>query len=298
MKIDNFAVLDGKSTSITKGIIKYIPDHQSMTDGKTQTKETLAANIRADKVFYQGVFSLKFKAKSAKTGILLMHHDDDRYLSSIGVSYDFENFIIEDTTTRFISRAGSLKKYEREQEITMRIDWQGSRVKLYINDVLLCETKSFTPKAIPIHLRITSEDEVLIYDVNLQSIRPKLFVVMQFTEEYNKLYEEVILPISQSLGFDCIRADEFYTSTPILKDIISSIEESTAIIAEITPDNPNVFYEIGYAHAIKKPTILLCDKRREKLPFDISGFRTLFYENSIGGKSKIEKSLIKYLESI
>ena len=50
--------------------------------------------------------------------------------------------------------------------------------------------------------------------------------------------------------------------------------------------------------AILKGTILLCDRKREKMPFDLSGFRTLFYENSISGKNKIELSLRKYLESL
>jgi len=121
---------------------------------------------------------------------------------------------------------------------------------------------------------------------------------MQFSKEYNDLYEEVIKTVAETFNFKCIRADEFYSSTPILSDIITSIEESTAIIAEITPDNPNVFYEIGYSHAIKKPTILLCDKKREKLPFDLSSFRTLFYENTIVGKKNIELSLINYLENL
>lgn len=125
-----------------------------------------------------------------------------------------------------------------------------------------------------------------------------IFVVMQFSKEYNELFEDVIKPITEKAGFECIRADEFYTSTPIIKDIVESIKQSTAIIAEITSDNPNVFYEVGYSHAIDKPTILLCDKTRERLPFDVSGFRTLFYENTIAGKKKVEESLKKYLANI
>ena len=61
--------------------------------------------------------------------------------------------------------------------------------------------------------------------------------------------------------------------------------------------NENVFYELGYAHALKKPTILLAD-RTKKLPFDVSGYRCLFYENSIGGKRKVEEALEKHLKAI
>jgi nucleoside 2-deoxyribosyltransferase len=127
---------------------------------------------------------------------------------------------------------------------------------------------------------------------------PKVFIVMQFSDNYNILYKDVIKPLCESYGLTPIRADEFFHSTPILKDIITSINDSSLIIAEITPDNPNVFYEIGYSHALNKPTIILCDKKREKLPFDLSGFRTLFYENSIGGKNKVENDLRKFIESI
>jgi nucleoside 2-deoxyribosyltransferase len=69
------------------------------------------------------------------------------------------------------------------------------------------------------------------------------------------------------------------------------------IIAEITPPNQNVFYELGYVHALRKPTILLAD-RDKQLPFDISGYRCLFYENTIGGKAKVEEGLRKHLDAI
>jgi tripartite-type tricarboxylate transporter receptor subunit TctC len=67
--------------------------------------------------------------------------------------------------------------------------------------------------------------------------------------------------------------------------------------AEITEPNQNVFYELGYAHGKNKPTILLAEKGRQ-LPFDVRGYRCLFYENSIGGKQKIEDGLRKHLQAI
>jgi hypothetical protein len=45
-----------------------------------------------------------------------------------------------------------------------------------------------------------------------------------------------------------------------------------------------------------KPTILLAHKGT-KLPFDVSPFRTLFYENSISGKQKVEIGLEKHLKA-
>lgn len=69
------------------------------------------------------------------------------------------------------------------------------------------------------------------------------------------------------------------------------------MIAEITSPNQNVFYELGYAHALNKPTILLA-RRGKELPFDIRSYRVIFYEDTIGGKPVVEENLRKHLKAI
>jgi len=64
------------------------------------------------------------------------------------------------------------------------------------------------------------------------------------------------------------------------------------VIAEITAPNQNAFYELGYARALNKPTILLAEQRRQ-LPFDVRGYRCLFYENTIGGLHKHLKAIFQ-----
>lgn len=183
----------------------------------------------------------------------------------------------------------------REYKVTVRVF--GSIIDLLIDDILVASANEQVKRS-QIALFFESSDEITVKDVVVQLRRPKAFVVIQFTDEYNVLYNEVIKPVVEEYGYDCERADETYTTNPILQDIIQSIQESSIVIADITPNNPNVFYEVGYSHAIGKPTILLCDKKREKLPFDVSSFRTLFYENSIGGKSAVEKNLKRYLDNV
>jgi hypothetical protein len=135
-------------------------------------------------------------------------------------------------------------------------------------------------------------------NINVQPVRPQAFVVMQFTDEYTTLFKEVIEPVCGDFGYEVVRGDNVYTNGLIIEDIARSIRESAVVLADITPNNPNVFYEVGYAHGIEKPTILLSDRSREKLPFDISGFRLLFYDNTIGGKSAVETALRRHLEAI
>src|SRR5439155_13549870 len=92
-------------------------------------------------------------------------------------------------------------------------------------------------------------------------------------------------------------ADEIAGPGVILQDIVNTLNRAAVVIAEITQPNPNVFYEIGYSHALSKPTILLAE-RDLKLPFDVSGYRVIFYDNTIGGKQVVEDALRRHLTAI
>ncbi len=123
------------------------------------------------------------------------------------------------------------------------------------------------------------------------------FVVMQFSTQFDMLFEEVIRPVCEGLGIDAFRASDIYRPSVILQDILQGLDSANVVIADITPANPNVFYELGYSHAIQKPVILLAE-RDTPLPFDISGYRVIFYDNTIGGKSAVESDLRRHLTSI
>jgi len=138
---------------------------------------------------------------------------------------------------------------------------------------------------------------IRIGNYRVRTARPKIFMVMEFSSPYNEIYLEVIKRISSEFGIDINTSNETFGPGIILEDIVRQIIESKAVIAEITPANPNVYYEVGYAHAIKKPTILIAEKST-KLPFDVSPFRVLLYENTIAGKSRFEDGLRKHLEAI
>jgi hypothetical protein len=138
---------------------------------------------------------------------------------------------------------------------------------------------------------------VEITDLQIEPQWPKAFVVMQFTQPFNELWKSVVQPICESRKIEAKRADDDYGPGMIIADVTARIRESAVVIAEITPTNANVYYEVGYAHALGKPTILIAE-RGTKLPFDISGFRVLMYENSIDGKAKFEEGLIKHLDAV
>ncbi|MGA2799125.1 MAG: hypothetical protein ABSE63_16215 [Thermoguttaceae bacterium] len=121
---------------------------------------------------------------------------------------------------------------------------------------------------------------------------------MEFSEPFNSFFDHVVRPVADRLGLEAFRASDVYKPGVILADILRGIIESEVIIAKITSGNPNVFYELGHAHAMGKQTILLADRASTKLPFDIRGYRVIFYDNSIPGKPEVERQLEEHLKNI
>jgi hypothetical protein len=134
-------------------------------------------------------------------------------------------------------------------------------------------------------------------DLEVKSERPKVFVAMQFGEPFDTIYHQVIKPGVLNLDLQVVRIDEVERPGIIFDDIQRNISEAQILIAEITAPNQNVFYELGYAHALNKPTILLA-KRGRDLPFDIRSYRVIFYDDTIGGKPAVEESLEKHLRAV
>jgi hypothetical protein len=175
---------------------------------------------------------------------------------------------------------------------------RGQRVRLFVDSVRVLEGNLPHP---------LSDDQVGLFAwekapvqfgaFGVEIDKPELFVVMQFGEPYDVLYHDVIEPVAEAMDFAPYRADDVYRPGLVLQDIIQGLVESEVIVAEISPRNPNVFYELGYAHALGKPTILLAERGRE-LPFDIRGYRCIFYDNTIGGKAAVEANLRKHLANI
>ena len=183
--------------------------------------------------------------------------------------------------------------------LNINIDVVGSNISLSVDDVIVASGQ--TPIQIgraQLAIYLEGKSAVTVSNISIDTGKPRAFIVMQFKEPYNTLYVEVIKPVCESFGYEVVRADDMYTTGLIINEITQSIQEASVIVADITPANPNVYYEVGYAHALNKPTILLSDKSQERLPFDISGFRTLFYHDSIGGKRKVEDALKKHLRSV
>jgi nucleoside 2-deoxyribosyltransferase len=116
----------------------------------------------------------------------------------------------------------------------------------------------------------------------MESTSPKFFcfVLMPFTDGFNDIYKYGIKESCKDAGTYCERVDEQIFHESILERIYNQIAKADVIIADMTGRNPNVFYEVGYAHALNKPTILLTQKA-EDIPFDLKHFPHIVYDGKI-----------------
>ena len=130
----------------------------------------------------------------------------------------------------------------------------------------------------------------------------RIAVMMPFNPAYlNHLEDPVYRAIwnaADQLGYECRRVDEIKTPTDITQDILRLIESSRVVIADLSGANPNVYYEMGLAHARGRIVIPISNSK-ERLPFDNRQIRTIFFhdddEYSLQG---LTKSIIATLEKL
>jgi hypothetical protein len=193
---------------------------------------------------------------------------------------------------------GSSSNLESGQQYQMEVYVDGQRLRLMVDGIKVLDHILDEPLVgDQVGLFAWGNNLISFGPLEIVTEAPTAFVAMQFSEPYTSLYDDVIKPVAEQMGFRAYAVSEIYRPGVILQDIIQGIAEARVVVAEITPPNPNVFYELGYAHALKKPTILLAE-RGKQLPFDISGYRVVFYDNTIRGKKDVEDNLRRHLIAI
>jgi hypothetical protein len=122
-----------------------------------------------------------------------------------------------------------------------------------------------------------------------------IFMVMPFRQRFNAIYDNIIRPIVTDLNLTIKRGDDFSSiEGAIINEVWAAIYGCRLVIVETTEINANVYYELGIAHTLGKPTLLLTQtKEIDQLPFDIRHLRFIVYEDSITGGEKLEQDLRK-----
>jgi hypothetical protein len=117
-----------------------------------------------------------------------------------------------------------------------------------------------------------------------------VFVLMPFVDEMRPVYDDHIASVASALNLTVGRADNFFKTGSIIKDICDAIATARIIVADCTGRNPNVFYEIGIAHTLGKPVVLRSQKR-DDVPFDVHHLRYVQYDFTPRGMRAMESTL-------
>lgn len=107
------------------------------------------------------------------------------------------------------------------------------------------------------------------------------FVIQPFDNgKFDKRFEQIYKPAIKEAGLDPYRVDQDPRVDVPIESIEAGIRSSSVCVAEITTDNPNVWYELGFAFAVGVPVVMLCSSEREgkRFPFDIQHRAIITYK--------------------
>lgn len=118
------------------------------------------------------------------------------------------------------------------------------------------------------------------------------FVIQPFDKgPFDKRYEDTFVQAIEAANLEPYRVDRDPSSQIPINDIKEGIRRSDICFAEITTDNPNVWFELGFAFSARKPVVMVCTEQRTGFPFDVQHRSIIRYKtdsprdfNELGAK--------------
>jgi len=116
---------------------------------------------------------------------------------------------------------------------------------------------------------------------------------MPFRAELHYMYLYMQQHLEKNFDLTCTRGDSTILTVPLLEKIKADIRSAEVIIADCTGRNPNVFYELGMAHALEKRVVLITSDAIDQAPTDIRCFEFIKYalNDHLGFLAKLENVL-------
>ncbi|WOC15407.1 hypothetical protein [Pseudochrobactrum sp. MP213Fo] len=128
----------------------------------------------------------------------------------------------------------------------------------------------------------------------MSHLKPFAFILMPFDKDFDDIYKLGIQAVATENGVVAERVDEQIYSETMLERIYRQIDAADFIIADMSGKNPNVFYEVGYAHA-KQKLCTLITRSTDDIPFDLKHHRHIVYDGSIKKLKELLGAELKWL---
>jgi hypothetical protein len=123
-----------------------------------------------------------------------------------------------------------------------------------------------------------------------------VFAAMPFAPQYEDVFFVAMSYAAEQVGAVCDRVDRREFQGNVVEEVHRMIRKASAVIVDLSESKPNVLYEAGFAHALKKPCIHICSTSLEKIPFDVAQWKTTPYEP--GQTHKLRRDLTQRLKAI
>lgn len=150
---------------------------------------------------------------------------------------------------------------------------------------------SSAPEESPFVIRPVFQSRIARVDESL------CFVLMPFSTDWSqRVYENLFRPAVEEAGYQCKRADESGGQI-VAESIWTDINQAGLIVADLTNKNENVMYEIGIAHTVGKPVVLLSQDEIDP-PFDIGHHRVHVYEDNSAGPDDLKAKLPGIIDDV
>jgi nucleoside 2-deoxyribosyltransferase len=101
-----------------------------------------------------------------------------------------------------------------------------------------------------------------------------------FSAPFDGYFETLFKPAIETVGLRAVRADdEIFATGKVMDQVWRGIQGASVLLAELSMRNPNVYYELGLAHALGKPVVLISSNEGD-VPFDVGHIRVIYYDRN------------------
>jgi nucleoside 2-deoxyribosyltransferase len=196
-------------------------------------------------------------------------------------------------TSQQITSSGNSAMLRTDESYHITIHCHGSHIALLESGVELLSVNDEALQDGQWGLR-TWKTRATFEALNCSCATPSCFVVMPFHPSFNSIATTIEQTITEC-GYKFERADLRFVTEPFLEDIKRQIARAHIVVIDLTGQNPNVYFEAGYAHALKKKVIYI-SQNVDALPSDVRHLRTLPYSDRISGDVQLSRDLKKAIQ--
>lgn len=165
-------------------------------------------------------------------------------------------------------------------------------LKTLLEGIEIVSAAHVTAPEQPADAAATATFEVGTSPVPEPARKKSVFVAMPFVEEFEDVYQFGIYSTIRRCGYICEKVDESAFAGNIVDRIMDGIRNAEFVIADLTLEKPNVYLEVGYAWGMKKP-VLLVAREGQRLHFDVSHHKCLFYKTIGKLAESLEKTVLQ-----